>query len=326
VDADTVAWGTFLHEAQLRFERAGIEGAESDARRIIEEVGGYRDAEGRASRPFESLLTELATERGVAAFDRMVARRLTGEPLQYVLRSWAFRTLDLFVDGRVLIPRPETEQVVEAALHALDRTVGSGASARSATVVDLGTGSGAIALAIATERPRTEVWATDASARALQVASANLAGAGRVATRIRLAVGDWFDALPPELLSSVDLIVANPPYIGESETLPASVVDWEPAEALRGGPTGTEQLARVIDDAPKWLRPGGHLVMEMAPAQVEPMTCRCADVGLTDVATVVDLAGLNRAIVAAMPRAQPDPSSFGPPPSGRGFDSPASGA
>ena len=114
----------------------------------------------------------------------MLRRRIAGEPIQYVLGHWAFRGLDLMVDGRVLIPRPETETVVEVALRELDRL---GGRDRPTTVVDLGTGSGAIALAVATERVRTRVWATDSSDEALQVARANLAGIGRSAARVQVS-------------------------------------------------------------------------------------------------------------------------------------------
>lgn len=317
-DAEGVPWSRFLAEAQLRFERAGIESAPSDARRIIEEVGGYREPDGTTARPFASMLDELATVRGVAAFDAMVTRRLAGEPVQYVLGNWAFRSLDLFVDQRVLIPRPETEQVVEAALARLRRSLSTpdsasvSASGSQPLVVDLGTGSGAIALSVATEVPTTQVWATDVSAAALEVARANLAGAGRAAARIRLAQGDWFEALPDELRGRFDLVIANPPYIGDDEVLPASVADWEPVGALRCGPDGSEALVRVIDEASQWIAPGGTLVLEMASPQVEPMMERVASVGFVTVERIVDLAGLDRGLAAQWPGSSAAPGSAVP--------------
>ncbi|MGH9092638.1 MAG: N5-glutamine methyltransferase family protein, partial [Acidimicrobiales bacterium] len=139
--------------------------------------------------------------------DELVARRLAGEPLQYVLGSWVFRTLELTVDRRALIPRPETEQVVEAALARLgDRP--------HPVVVDLGTGSGAVALSMAAERPGAEVWATDADAAALELAAANRERTGVAATLCR---GDWYGALPARLRGRVDLVVSNPPYVSEAE-------------------------------------------------------------------------------------------------------------
>src|SRR5688500_6955983 len=124
----------------------------------------------------------------------MAERRLAGEPLQYVLGSWGFRTLDLFVDPRVLIPRPETEVVAGLAIDALADLD------RPGIAVDLGTGSGAIALSLAAEHwPHVEVWASDASADALAVARANLAALGRRGAVVRLVEGDWFGALPDDL-------------------------------------------------------------------------------------------------------------------------------
>jgi len=186
---DGIPWRTFLAEAERRFEAAGLPSAAVDARRIVERASGYEGAELVLG------LAEPATQRGVHFFDLMVGRRLAGEPLQYVLGEWSFRTLDLMVDPRVLIPRPETEQVVEHALVELDRVAAARGDA-PVTVVDLGTGSGAIALSIAAERPGVDVWATDASGAALDVARANLAGIGRAGRRVRMAEGSWFEALP----------------------------------------------------------------------------------------------------------------------------------
>ncbi len=230
-------------------------------------------------------LDDPATAGGVARLDAMVERRRRGEPLQYVLGSWGFRSLDLMVDPRVLIPRPETEAVVGHALDELDHLRAArarldgdpaGAGRRGGSrpmlrVADLGTGSGAIALSVAAERDGVEVWATDASAPALDVARANLAGLGRRATAVRLAQGSWFEALPAELAGSLDLVVSNPPYVGAGEALPAEVVDWEPTSALVAGPDGTECLHEVLAQAPAWLARPGALVLELAPAQAEPL-------------------------------------------------------
>jgi release factor glutamine methyltransferase len=254
---------------------------EQEARWIVEEASGYGLAEV-ASRP--------VPQRGMVAVERMVARRQAGEPIQYVLGRWAFRTLDLMVDRRVLIPRPETEVVAGHALDELDRNGGR-------LVVDLGTGSGAIGLSVAAEREHAEVWVSDASPDALAVARANLAGLGRPATRVTVVEGHWFDALPADARGTIDVVVSNPPYIAESEGLPASVVDWEPADALVAGPRGTEDLEHLIDTAPEWLAPGGALVVELAPWQAEAMADRAART-FTEVRVEPDLAGLDRAMVA----------------------------
>ena len=135
-----------------------------------------------------------------------VARREAGEPLQYVVGSWGFRRLDLAVDRRALIPRPETEVTAEVAIDAARRIA-------EPIVVDLGTGSGAIGLSVAWECRHAHVWATDRSSEALEVARANLAGLGRAGARVRLAAGDWFGALPDDLVGRVDVAVSNPPYV-----------------------------------------------------------------------------------------------------------------
>jgi release factor glutamine methyltransferase len=231
-----------------------------------------------------------------------VARRAAGEPLQYVLGRWQFRSLDLMVDRRVLIPRPETEQVVEVALAELDRMGPESPAARSSRIaVDLGTGSGAIALSLAAERPRLDVWATDISSDALAVATANLAGlGGRAAARVRLTSGRWWAALPDELRGRLDLVVSNPPYVssGEMTELDPEIVRWEPRLSLEAGPTGLEALEEILDGAPSWLRPGGAAVLEIAPHQ-RAAAVQLAEVGgFSEIEVRPDLAGRDRALVA----------------------------
>ncbi len=202
----------------------------------------------------------MADDRHAAAFDAMVQRRAAGEPLQYVLGQWGFRTLDLYVDPRVLIPRPETEVVAGLAIDAVPT---------GGRVVDLGTGSGAIALSIAAERwPDVEVWATDASADALAVARANLAGLGRRAGVVRLAEGDWFAALPDGAARHVRRRRGQPALRARSGALVARQVrDHEPHLALFGGDDGLDHVRRIVAEAPTWLRPGGALVVEIGEDQ-----------------------------------------------------------
>jgi len=235
--------------------------------------------------------------RTVDFVEGMVQRRRAGEPLQYVLGIWGFRRLELVVDRRVLIPRPETEAVVDVAFDEL-RLLG----ATKPLVVDLGTGSGAIAISVALEVPAARVWGTDRSEDALAVARANLAGmGGRVAPRVRLAAGDWFAALPGELRGKIDLVVANPPYVGAAEELPAEVADWEPAGALVAGPTGLEAIAEIIATAPAWLRRPGTVVIEIAPHQAEQAVALAGAGGFTGVDVRPDLAGRLRALVGRLP-------------------------
>jgi release factor glutamine methyltransferase len=255
---------------------------------VVERASGWEGAE------LVGHLDEAGTARAVAHVEAMVARRVGGEPLQYVLGRWQFRGLELFVDRRVLIPRPETEWVAEAAVAEVGR-----ADRRDPVVVDLGTGSGAIGLSLAAEVPGARVWATDASPEALAVARANLAGLGsRAATRVRLVEGDWWDALPDELRGTVDLVVSNPPYVAADEQLPAEVADWEPGSALRAGPTGLEALEVVVGGAPVWLRRPGALVAEVAPHQARAAVTMAVEAGFDDVEVRPDLTGRPRALVA----------------------------
>lgn len=254
---------------------------------MLERASGH-DRAGLVGR-----MGELVPARTVAFVLAMVERRGQGEPLQYVLGIWGFRRLELVVDRRVLIPRPETETVVEVALAELC-VLGR----ERPLAVDLGTGSGAIALSVALEVPSARVWGTDRSEDALAVARANLAGMGsRVATRVRLVPGDWFDALPDELRGQVDLVVANPPYVGDAEPLPPEVADWEPAGALFAGPTGLEAVAEILSEAPTWLHRPGVIVVEIAPHQADRAAGLAADAGFTDVDVRPDLTGRRRALV-----------------------------
>lgn len=229
----------------------------------------------------------------------MVERRLAGEPLQYVVGRWGFRRLDLLVDRRVLIPRPETEQVVEAALDELAALARSGVG--SPRCLDLGTGSGAIALSLATEAKVAEVWATDASPDALAVMRANLAGVGGLAAaRVRVVEGSWFAALPDDLRGSFDLVISNPPYVADGDVLPDDVAHWEPASALRAGPEGLDDVAVIIRDAPQWLRRPGVLVVEIAPGQAAAVVATALAAGYDDAVVRADLTGRDRMLVARL--------------------------
>ena len=184
-------------------------------------------------------------------FERMVEARASGEPVAYLVGHREFWKLDLSVSRAVLIPRPETERLVELALERI-------APDREMRVADLGTGSGAIALAIASERPRTHVLATDASADALAVARAN---AERFALRnVTFAQGDWCDALGD---ARFDVIVSNPPYIADGDPhLDAGDLPREPRSALASGSDGLDAIRRIVGCAPSHLEPGGWLLLE----------------------------------------------------------------
>jgi release factor glutamine methyltransferase len=144
------------------------------------------------------------------------------------------------------------------------------------------------------------VWATDASPDALAVARANIAGTGRPGARVRVAEGDWFDALPSDLRGSLDLVVSNPPYVATEDDLPPEVADWEPRPALVAGDAGTEHLERIVAEAPGWLAPGGALVVELAPAQAGQVADLADQVGFTSVEVGQDLSGRDRMVVALL--------------------------
>jgi release factor glutamine methyltransferase len=253
----------------------------------------------------------------VSAARAMAARRAEGEPLQYVFGHWPFRQLDLRVDRRVLIPRPETEQVVEVALgeaRRLAAVVGGGSGAAAGLVIaDAGTGSGAIALSLATElgpRVVAEMWATDASTDALAVAAWNLeavrlsrpAGAGLPPTT--MVQGSWLDPLPSRLRGAVDVVVSNPPYVSEAEWDGlAPEVRLEPRGALVAGAAtdGTAGLAdveAVLREARAWLRRPAAVVIEIAPHQAEAAKALAAGLGYSETRVEQDLARRPRALVA----------------------------
>jgi release factor glutamine methyltransferase len=227
--------------------------------------------------------------------DRWLARRVRGEPVQYITGHAAFRGLDLAVDAAVLIPRPETEGLVEAVLSVLREEL---ARWREPRVLDLGTGSGAIALAIAREWPSAIVTATDASDEALAVARANAEACG-VAGRLRFLRGDWLEPVPPD--ERFEVIVSNPPYIaeGERDALQAQVRDFEPERALFSGETGLEALREIVDEAPRYLVGGGLLALELAEMRAREVAAWLE--GAHDwqgVRLIDDLAGRPRALLA----------------------------
>lgn len=192
----------------------------------------------------------------------MLDRRKAEEPLQYITGTAAFRDIELQVGPGVLVPRPETEILVS---HALDAV----ASLAQPLVFDVGTGSGAIAISLALERPDAQLLAVDLSPEALLWAKHNIASLG--VTNVELFEGDLFSAFPADLSGSVDLIVANPPYLSRSElkAAEADVRAHEPEIALLSGPTGLEMPGRVLAEALHWLRPQGSLLMEISPNQAE---------------------------------------------------------
>ena len=227
---------------------------------------------------------EVAPER-LARFEGWIARRARQEPVQYILGEVEFHGLTLRVTPDVLIPRPETEHVVEAVL---DR-VANDAMLR---ICDVGTGSGAIAVALAQALPQANVTAVDLSAAALRVAREN-AERHRVADRVRFLESDLLSAVRGERL---DVVVSNPPYVAEGEVLEAQVRDYEPPTALFAGPTGLEVYRRLIPEAREALVPGGWLAMEIGQGQREAVAELIA--GWDGVEFRNDLQGIPRVAIA----------------------------
>jgi len=216
------------------------------------------------------------------AAEDLFARRRAGEPMAYLTGEREFRSLTFRLTADVLIPRPETELVVEQGLELI-------ASHRSPKVLDLGTGSGVIAIATAHARPDAQVWASDISGRALEVASRN---ATRHGVPVRLVRSDWFGALGEERF---DLVASNPPYIAEGDPhLDQGDLRFEPKDALVGGGDGMGCIRKIVAQAKKHLVPGGWLVFEHGYDQGAACVQLMRELGYTEVADVRDLGGLSR--------------------------------
>jgi len=233
---------------------------------------------------------ELTAEED-ARYDEALLERSRGKPSQYITGHQEFWGLDLIVSPAVLIPRPETEHVVETVLE-LVREAEPGAPLR---IVDVGTGSGCIALALARELPRVEVHALDISAAALEIARANAARL-ELAGRIAFHESDLLEALPPE--AGFDFVVSNPPYVGEAEPekVQREVREYEPRVAVFAGEKGLEAYERLIPQARERLKPGGWLVMEIGYSIEDAVRALLS--GWSEVRVTHDLQGIPRVVAA----------------------------
>jgi release factor glutamine methyltransferase len=273
-----VTLGDALSAASARLAEAGIESARLEAELLL-----ARACDDCARALLYAELDRELTDEQMRAFDANVARRESREPLAYILGEWGFRRLTLKTDRRALIPRPETEVVVERALaHIRDQ--------REPDVLDVGTGTGAIALAIADEHEGAHVTAVDVSPDALALAEENRELTG-VNGRVRLVRHDLTGGLGD---SQFDLVVSNPPYVEpeELETLQPEVRDWEPHVALVAH-GATESVARAATEA---LRPGGWLVLETAACAGERIRVLLGDLGYEALTITPDLAGRDRVV------------------------------
>jgi release factor glutamine methyltransferase len=285
-----------LAAGALLLERAGIETARLDAECLLAEVLGCARWE---------LVLAPSRPVGAEALGRylaLLARRERREPMAYVLGRREFWSLSLTVSPDVLVPRPETETLVEATLALADR-------ARDLLIVELCTGSGAVAVALARELPAAHLVATDVSARALRVAAANAAAHG-VAERIRFARGSLWTAVDGAVRpGAADLVVANPPYVATAD-LPGLMpeLQWEPRLALDGGPDGLRLIRDILSATPRRLVPGGHLLLEIGADQGPEVVRLAGAAGLEVVRVVRDLGGRDRVVVA---RRRPDTGPIG---------------
>lgn len=277
-----------LREAGARLRARGLEGAQLDAELLLGHVLGLERTQV-LTRGRQRLTT---AQR--AAYAALVERRLAHEPLAYLTGRREFYDVELAVDSRALIPRPETEHLVEAALAWTQAQ-----STTSLRVVDVGTGSGAIALVLARHLPEAQVWAVDLSPAALDVARANLQRYG-VEQRVTLVRDDLLTALP----GPFGLIAANLPYVAHAElpTLMPDVRDYEPVLALDGGAEGLDLVARLIAQAATRLARPGLLLLEIDPRQA-PRVGALAAQALPEarVSIVRDLAGWERVVCVERP-------------------------
>jgi release factor glutamine methyltransferase len=276
-------------EAARELREAGVESPDWDAERLLRHVLRWDRAQLVAS-PAASVPPE--AERRFRELARERARRV---PLQHLVGTQAFWKHELVVTPAVLVPRPETELLVEESLAVL-RGIGS------PVIVDVGTGSGCIALALAAELPGAAVHATDVSPEALAVARGNAERLG-LAERVRLHHGDLLVPVAA-LRGRVDLVVSNPPYVGRAErdALAPEVRDHEPALALHPPDGEADSIyRRLVPDGFDWLRPGGCLVVEIAPALVDSVTALFGAAGFAELRTANDLAGRSRVVLGRKP-------------------------
>jgi release factor glutamine methyltransferase len=258
---------------------AGVETPRLDAEVLLAEATGL-DRTRLAAEPAQGVEPIAAR-----AFGAMIRRRLAREPVAYILGRRGFRRIEVAVDPRVLIPRPETELLVEVATELEPRTV-----------LDVGTGSGAVALAVADEVARAEVVATDIAAAALELARANVERAG-LADRVVIEGGTW----PASAAGPWDLVLANLPYVSEAEwsSLAPEIARYEPREALVAGPTGFEAIEGLLGDIASGRGAASAIALEVGAGQAPRVAELVRDAGYERVEVRRDLAGFERVVVGS---------------------------
>jgi len=264
-------------------DKKGVESARLNSELLIGHALGLKRMQLYLQ--FERPLTELELEK----IRPLVKRRSNREPLQYILGETEFAGVKLKVDRRALIPRPETERLIEL--------IEANLPSPPATILDLGTGSGAIALALAAKHPAAQVLGVDQSAEALALAGENCAQLG-LTDRVQLLVSDWFSAVPAG--RKFRLIAANPPYLSETEVTEAQpeVKDHEPRAALTPGGDGSASLRQILASARDYLEVGGLLACETGIAQHQQLLAAAIAAGYTRTLSLPDLTGRERYLLA----------------------------
>ncbi len=277
--------GALLADAQARLGKAGIDTARMDARLLLAHAAGVEP-----NRLFTHPEMEIDASAS-AAFETLVARRGRREPLAHLTGTREFWSLDFAVTPATLIPRPDTETLIELTLHRLG-------AAPPSTILDIGTGSGCILVTLLREWTAAAGFGTDVSPEALSVAVAN-AGRHGVDDRATFVAGEWTAALS----GPFDLVVSNPPYIATEDIakLEPDVASFEPLAALDGGRDGLDAYRQLVPAVTAVLSPGGYLCMEVGLGQAEDVVGIGAASGLQHVETRGDLAGIHRAVALRKP-------------------------
>lgn len=281
----------YLQTVRSRMENAGLESPKAEAEQMVRHFSKMSRVDFFAGR-------RTVSDKDKAEIEAALERRLSGVPLQYLFNEASFFGYRFFVNEHTLIPRPETEVLAETALQFLDKThpmkpVGG------PRILDLGTGSGVLAVTLTIQRPDSKMAALDISEAALAVARRNAAFHG-LAGRIRFGSSDLFGAFGEAEQEAFDLIVSNPPYIPEDEleTLPMEV-RREPRLALDGGPQGTKLIGQILEEAPRYLSPGGALFMEIGLGQSGPIKKLAEKTGAyKNLKFIEDLNGIHRIVSA----------------------------
>jgi len=270
-----------IEEGRRLLADAGIDTARLDAEVLLAHACG-------SSRVSVVIGIAHLSAEAIHNFREMIQRRASREPISYILGRKEFFSLDFEVNRAVLIPRPETETLVEAALKFVARLPRT-------RILDIGTGSGAIAIAIAVNAPQVQIVASDISKAALEVAHRN-AIRNRCEDRIKLVEADVF----PEKELTFDLILSNPPYVAESDlpTLQADVCQYEPREALTDDADGLAFYRRIATGSPKHLKPDGAVMVEIGAGQRPEVEALFRRAGFSNIDAVADLAGIDRVVIA----------------------------